>query len=66
VFNVLYLTNVAPHYQGDDLARGGEWAAVKPLFTTNTINSDLTSMLDAALNNYHRVPEITVDGLVCD
>jgi hypothetical protein len=63
-YNALCVTNFAPHYQGDDLASGGEWLAIKPLFTTNPLNFDLTGMLDAALNNYHRVPEITEDGRV--
>ena len=50
-YNALYVTNFSPHYQGDDLARGGEWLAVRPLFTLNPTAFDLTGMLDHALNN---------------
>jgi len=63
-YNALYVTNFAPHYQGDQLASGSEWAAVKPLHSRNPLGFDLTGMLDHALNNYHRVPEVAEDGVV--
>jgi hypothetical protein len=61
-YNALYVTNFAPHHQGNDLARGGEWVAVRPLYTRSPLQFDLTGMLDSALNNYHRVPEIAENG----
>jgi hypothetical protein len=65
-YNALYVTNFAPHYQGDDLARGGEWMTVRPIYTRNPLNFDLTGMLDQAVSNYHRVPEITEEGEILD
>src|SRR5581483_7429798 len=62
VFNALYVTNFAPHYQGDELAGQGEWAAVKPFYSRHPLDFDLTGMIDDALNNYQRVPEIGKDG----
>jgi SEC-C motif len=61
-YNALYVTNFAPHYDGDDLARPGEWLAVKPLFAANPLRFDLTGMLDTALNRYHQVPAFTENG----
>jgi hypothetical protein len=63
-YNALYVTNFAPHYQGDELARDGEWAVIKPLHVRNPLEFDLTGILDQALNNYLRVPEIGKDGEV--
>ncbi len=62
VFNALYVTNFAPHYQGDELAGGGEWAVVKPFYARHPLTFDLTDMIDHALNHYQRVPEIAKDG----
>lgn len=62
VYNALYVTNFAAHHQGDDLARGGEWGSINPLFTRSQLSFDLTGMLSLALNNYHRVPEIAEGG----
>jgi hypothetical protein len=61
-YNALYVTNFAPHYDGNDLARPGEWVAVKPLHTANPLLFDLTGMLDAAMNTYHQVPAFAEDG----
>jgi hypothetical protein len=65
-YNALYVTNFAPHYQGDTLAGRGEWAVIKPFYVANPLESDLTGMIDHALNHYQRVPEITRDGVVLD
>lgn len=65
-YNALFVTNFAPHYQGAELAGAGEWAAVKPLYTRCPLQFDLTSMLEHALNNYQRVPEIGPDGEVLE
>jgi hypothetical protein len=62
IYNALYVMNFAPHYLGDDLAGPGEWVVAKPLYVTNPLAFDLTGMVDHALNNYQRVPEIGIDG----
>lgn len=66
VYNALYVTNFAPHYQGEQLAGRGEWAVVKPFYSRHPLDFDLTGMLDHALNNYQRVPEIGKDGEVLE
>lgn len=66
IYNALYVTNFAPHYQGGELARGGEWAAIKPLYVRQPLTFDLTGMIDHALNNYLRVPEIGKDSEILD
>lgn len=65
-YNALYVTNFAAHYEGEALARGGEWVLVQQLFTCHPLTIDLTRMLDHALNNYHRVPKITEGGTILD
>lgn len=60
--NALYVTNFAPHYQGNELAQGGEWAVMKPLYTSNPMSFDLTGMLDHAVPRCLRVPEIAESG----
>jgi hypothetical protein len=66
LYNALYVTNFVPHHHGDDLARGGEWVAVRPLHPRHPLKFDLTGMLDYAMQNYHRVPEITEEGEILD
>jgi SEC-C motif len=66
VYNALYVTNFAPHYRADELASTGEWAAAKPLYVKNPLVFDLTEMVDHALNNYLRVPEIGEGGEVLE
>lgn len=66
VYNALYVTNFASHYQGGELASGGEWAAIKPFYVRWPLEFDLTGMVDDALNNYLRVPEIGKDGEVLE
>lgn len=61
-YNAFYVTNFAPHYAGDDIAQAGDWAAVVPLFARQPLSFELTGPLENALNNYHRVPEIGLDG----
>jgi hypothetical protein len=58
VYNALYVTNFAPHYHGGGVASRGEWAAIKPVYTRQPLEFDLTGMIDHALNSYLRVPEI--------
>ncbi len=60
--NALYVTNFAPHYQGNELAQSGEWAVMKPLYTSNPMSFDLTGMLDHAVPRCLRVPEIAESG----
>jgi hypothetical protein len=62
IYNALYVTNFAPHYQGDELAGGGEWAVIKPVYVTHPLQFDLAGMIDHAMNKYQRFPEITKDG----
>ncbi|MBM2824014.1 MAG: hypothetical protein HW413_2760 [Thermoleophilia bacterium] len=61
-FNALFVTNFAPHYDGDDLARAGDVLLVKPLHVRTPLAFDFTGMLRVALDNYHRVPEFGEDG----
>jgi hypothetical protein len=65
-FNVFVVTNFSPHYQGDDLATEGEWVLVRTLHSRNPLQFDLTEMLQGALDNYHRVPDIGEDGEILD
>lgn len=61
-YNGLYVTNFSPQYNASDLALPGEWLSVRPLFAQALVEFDLTGMIDHALNNYERVPEIGVGG----
>jgi hypothetical protein len=61
-YNALYVTNFAPHYDGENLSRGGEWLSIRPLYTRNALHFDLTGMLDHAIDKYQRVPEIAEGG----
>ena len=65
-YNALYVTNFAPHYQGDELAGGGEWASVKPLHVRNPLGVNLTAMLDHALENYHRAPNVESEDTILE
>ena len=66
LFNALYVTNFAPHYQGEGLAGRGEWAVVKPFYAGHPLDFDLTGMIDHALNNHQRVPAIDRNGEVLE
>jgi hypothetical protein len=61
-YNGLYVTNFSPQHDGSDLALPGEWLSVRPLFVKTPAEFDLTGMLEHALNNYERVPEIGPGG----
>jgi len=39
---------------------------VRPLYTRTPTRFDLTGMLDQALNNYSRVPDILEGGVIGD
>ena len=62
-YNGLFVTNFAPHYQGDDLASPGEWFCALPIFTVAPLDLDI-GIVGYALDRYDRVPEIGLDGEV--
>jgi len=64
VFNALYVTNFSPHYDGDDISRGGSWLEVTPRFVREPLTAGLWPALYSALNTYGRVPPISEDGLL--
>ncbi|MEK6328773.1 MAG: hypothetical protein AABM66_14795 [Actinomycetota bacterium] len=63
-YNGLFVTNFAPHYQGDDLASPGEWFCALPIYTVAPLGLDFLGMVGYALDRYDRVPEIGLDGEV--
>ena len=62
VYNALVITNFSPHYDGDDLARRGEWLAIWSNYVRNPIGLDFIELFRIALDAYGRVPEIREDG----
>jgi hypothetical protein len=64
VYNSLYVTNFSPHYDGDDISRGGSWLEVSPLFVREPLTADIYPPLRSALNAYGRIPPFTEDGLM--
>jgi SEC-C motif len=63
-FGALYVTNFSPHFQGSDIARGGEWLCMQPLHTTAPIPVELIERMNYALDRFDRVPDITATGKV--
>lgn len=63
-FSALYVTNFSPHYQGSDIARGGEWMCVQPRHTTAQVPVELIDHLNYALDRFDRIPDITATGKV--
>jgi hypothetical protein len=63
-YNGLFVTNFAPHYQGDDLAPPGEWFSVWPIYAQARLDFKLLQMVGYALDRYDRVPEIGFGGEV--
>jgi hypothetical protein len=63
-FNALYLTNFSPHYDGEDLARGGEWLCLRPVHATVSAELGLVDPINYALDRFDRVPSIGIDGKV--
>jgi hypothetical protein len=63
-FQALYATNFSPHYQGEDLARGGEWFCQPPAQSSATDASHLVQPINYALDRIELVPDIAVDGEV--
>jgi hypothetical protein len=64
VFNSLYVTNFSPHYDGDDISRGGPWLELSPLFVREPLTANLWPALRSALDTYGRIPPISEDGLL--
>jgi hypothetical protein len=62
VFNAAYITNFSPHYDGDDISRGGSWLGVMPQYVGQPLEHDILSVLMKALDTYGSVPPIDVDG----
>jgi hypothetical protein len=62
--SAIAVTNFAPHYDGDDLAQGVEWLYFRPPNPVVPVDGALAAMLRQALDQYHRVPEISEDGLI--
>jgi hypothetical protein len=62
LYNALYVTNFAPHYDGSQLALPGEWLAVYPRYAKTPTRADLIPSLNYALDRYELVPEIGPDG----
>lgn len=63
-FEALYLTNFSPHYQGEELARGGQWFCQPPAQGLCTRPSHLVQPINYALDRLERVPDIGTDGKV--
>ncbi len=63
-FEALYVTNFSPHYQGDDLARGGEWLCLPPAHDSTPRSSYLVHPINYALDRLEQIPDIGVDGKV--
>ena len=61
-YNALYVTNSSPQYDGDQLALPGEWLSVRPLFVAKPAATDLTAVIDYALDRTDKVPELGIDG----
>lgn len=61
-FNGLFVTNFSPQYEGDDLAQGGEWLCVMPMFVVNPSAVDITGPIAHALDRLAKIPEIGLDG----
>lgn len=61
-YNGLFVTNFAPHYQGDDLALPGEWLCVLPQYTVEPLSFEFLRAIGHALDHFDRVPEIGMDG----
>lgn len=63
-YNGLFVTNFAPHYQGDEVARPGEWICVLPGYTVSVLSVEFLDTIGHALNVFDRVPEIGMDGQI--
>ena len=63
-FQALYATNFSPHYQGEDLARGGEWFCQPPAQSSAADASRLVQPINYALDRIELAPDIAVDGEV--
>jgi hypothetical protein len=64
VVNSLYVTNFSPHYDGDDISRGGSWLEVSPRFVREPLTANLYPAVRSALNTYGHIPPISEDGLL--
>lgn len=62
--SALPVTNFAAHYDGDDIAQGVEWLYFHPPNPRIPLDEGFAAMLRQALDQYHRVPEITEDGRI--
>ena len=65
-FNALYVTNFSPHYDGDDISRGGSWLASLPFHVQEPLTADLHQPIQLALNTYGRVPSIEQDDTLLE
>lgn len=61
-YNGFFVTNFAPHYQGNDIARPGEWICVLPGYTVSALSDEFLDTIGHSLNLFDRVPEIGMDG----
>jgi len=57
-FDSLIFTNFSPHYDGDDISRGGSWIRARPRNGGVAGHADLERGLGTALSTYGRVPAI--------
>ena len=63
-FNALIVTNFAPHFQGNELASGGEYTFVIPHYTKKPMDGSFMGLLGRAIGHYQAVPEISEDGRI--
>jgi SEC-C motif len=63
-FDALYVTNFSPHYDGSEIARGGELLCLRALDAAAAVPSELIEQANYALDRSGRVPEIGVGGEV--
>jgi hypothetical protein len=64
--SALAVTNFSPHYDGDDIAQGGEWLYFHIPNPQWPASGQFSEMVRQALDQYHRVPEITEGGEIRD